>query len=65
MLIIYIPLLEQTGEKGKLLIKCLLSELSISKEDSLGRPESLSEMREAMDKRFVELKKIGKRWMRS
>lgn len=61
MLIIYIPLLEQTGEKGKLLIKCLLSELSISKEDSLGRPESLSEMREAMDERFVELKKIGKK----
>ena len=54
MLIIYIPLLEQTGEKGKLLIKCLLSELSISKEDSLGR-------REAMDERFVELKKIGKK----
>lgn len=61
MLIIYIPLLEQTEEKGKLLVKCLLSELSISKEDSLGRPGSLDEMRDAMDERFVQLKKIGKK----
>ena len=61
MLIIYIPLLEQTEEKGKLLVKCLLSELSISKEDSLGRPESLDEIRDAMDERFVQLKKIGRK----
>lgn len=61
MLIVYIPLLEQTEEKGKLLVKCLLSELSISKEDSLGRPGSLDEMRDAMDERFVQLKKIGKK----
>lgn len=60
MVIIYTPLLEQTKEKGKLLVGQRLSELSINKEDSLGRPNSLDEISKAMDERFVQLKKIGK-----
>ena len=60
MVIIYTPLLEQTEEKGKLLVRQRLSELSINKEDSLGRPNSLDEISKAMDERFVQLKKIGK-----
>lgn len=60
MVIIYTPLLEQTEEKGKLLVRQRLSELSINKEDSLGRPNSLDEVSKAMDERFVQLKKIGK-----
>ena len=60
MVIIYTPLLEQTEEKGKLLVRQRLLEFFINKEDSLGRLESLSEIREAMDKRMVELRKIGK-----
>lgn len=61
MVIIYTPLLEQTEDTGKFLIKQLSLDLFITKEDSLGRPESLSEMREAMDDRFIQLKKIGKK----
>ena len=60
MVVIYMPLLEQTEEKGKLLFKQRLNDLFISKEDSLGRPETLSEVIEAMDKRLTELKKTGK-----
>lgn len=60
MVIIYTPLLEQTEEKGKLLVRQRLSELSINIEDSLGRPNSLDEISKAMDERFVQLKKIGK-----
>lgn len=60
MVVIYTPLLEQTEEKGKLLVRQRLSELSINKEDSLGRPNSLDEISKAMDERFIELKKIGK-----
>lgn len=60
MVVIYMPLLEQTEEKGKLLFKQRLNDLLIDKEDSLGRPETLSEVIKAMDKRLVELKKTGK-----
>lgn len=60
MVVIHMPLLEQTEEKGKLLFKQRLSDLLIVKEDSLGRPETLSEVIEAMDKRLAELKKTGK-----
>lgn len=60
MVVIHMPLLEQTEEKGKLLFKQRLSDLLIVKEDSLGRPETLSEVIEAMDKRLTELKKTGK-----
>lgn len=60
MVVIYMPLLEQTEEKGKLLFKQRLSDLLIDKADSLGRPETLSEVIEAMDKRLTELKKTGK-----
>lgn len=60
MVVIHMPLLEQTEEKGKLLFKQRLNDLLISKEDSLGRPETLSEVIEAMDKRLTELKKTGK-----
>lgn len=60
MVVIHMPLLEQTEEKGKLLFKQRLNDLLIVKEDSLGRPETLSEVIEAMDKRLAELKKTGK-----
>lgn len=60
MVIIHMPLLEQTEEKGKLLFKQRLSDLLIVKEDSLGRPETLDEVIKAMDKRLTELKKTGK-----
>lgn len=60
MVVIHMPLLEQTEEKGKLLFKQRLNDLFIIKEDSLGRPETLSEVIEAMDKRLAELKKTGK-----
>lgn len=60
MVVIHMPLLEQTEEKGKLLFKQRLSDLLIDKADSLGRPETLSEVIEAMDKRLAELKKTGK-----
>lgn len=60
MVVIHMPLLEQTGEKGKLLFKQRLNDLLIDKADSLGRPETLSEVIEAMDKRLTELKKTGK-----
>lgn len=60
MVVIHMPLLEQTEEKGKLLFKQRLGDLLIVKEDSLGRPETLSEVIEAMDKRLTELKKTGK-----
>lgn len=60
MVVIHMPLLEQTEEEGKLLFKQRLSDLLIVKEDSLGRPETLSEVIEAMDKRLTELKKTGK-----
>ena len=60
MVVIHMPLLEQTEEKGMLLFKQRLSDLLIVKEDSLGRPETLSEVIEAMDKRLAELKKTGK-----
>lgn len=60
MVVIHMPLLEQTEEKGELLFKQRLNDLLISKEDSLGRPETLSEVIEAMDKRLAELKKTGK-----
>lgn len=59
MVIIYTPLLEQTEEKGKLLVRQRLLELFINKEDSLGRPNSLDEISKAMDEKFVQLKKIG------
>ena len=60
MVVIHMPLLEQTEEKGKLLFKQRLNDLLIVKEDSLGRPETLSEVIKAMDKRLAELKKTGK-----
>lgn len=60
MVVIHMPLLEQTEEKGKLLFKQRLNDLLIDKADSLGRPETLSEVIEAMDKRLAELKKTGK-----
>ena len=60
MVIIYMPLLEQTEEKGKLLFKQRLNDLLIDKEDSLGRPQTLDEVIKAMDKRLAELKKTGK-----
>ena len=60
MVVIHMPLLEQTEEKGKLLFKQRLNDLLIVKEDSLGRPETLSEVIKAMDKRLSELKKTGK-----
>lgn len=60
MVVIHMPLLEQTEEKGKLLFKQRLNDLLIVKEDSLGRPETLDEVIKAMDKRLAELKKTGK-----
>lgn len=60
MVIIYMPLLEQTEEKGKLLFKHRLNDLLIDKADSLGRPETLDEVIKAMDKRLAEIKKTGK-----
>lgn len=60
MVVIHMPLLEQTEEKGKLLFKQRLSDLLIDKADSLGRPETLDEVIKAMDKRLAELKKTGK-----
>lgn len=60
MVIIHMPLLEQTEEKGKLLFKQRLGDLLIVKEDSLGRPETLDEVIKAMDNRLTELKKTGK-----
>lgn len=59
MVIIYTPILEQTENKGKLLVKQRLLELIITKEDSLGRPDSLDEISEAIDKRLVKLRKTG------
>lgn len=59
MVIIYTPILEQTENKGKLLVKQRLLELFITKEDSLGRPDSLDEISKAIDKKLVELKKTG------
>ena len=61
MVIIYTPILEQTGKKGKLIVNQRLNDLFISKKDSLGRPDSLGEISEAMDKKVVELKKIGEK----
>lgn len=61
MVIIHTPLLDQTGEKGRLLVKQRLNDLLIDKNDSLGRPESLDEISEAVGKKFVELKKIGEK----
>ena len=61
MVIIHTPLLDQTGEKGRLLVKQRLGDLLISKEDSLGRPESLDEISEAVGKKLVELKKISEK----
>ena len=60
MVVIHMPLLEQTEEKGKLLFKQRLNDLLIDKEDSLGRPQTLDEVIKAMDKRLAELKKTGK-----
>lgn len=60
MVIIYTPLLEQTGDKGRLLTKQRLIGLIITKEDSLGKPDSLGEISEAIDKKLVELRKTGK-----
>lgn len=60
MVVIHMPLLEQTEEKGMLLFKQRLNDLLIVKEDSLGRPETLDEVIKAMDKRLAELKKTGK-----
>lgn len=61
MVIIHTPLLEQNEEKGRVLVKHRLGDLLISKEDSLGRPESLDEINEAMGKKLVELKKISEK----
>lgn len=60
MVIIYTPLLEQTEEKGKMLVNTRFTDSTIDKDDTLGRPRSLDEISEAMDERMVELRKTGK-----
>lgn len=60
MVIIYAPLLEQTKEKGRMIMNARFIDITIDRSDSLGRPESLSEISKAMDERLIELRKTGK-----
>jgi hypothetical protein len=55
MVVIHTPFIEQTKEEGKRLVGLYISDFTIDKNDSIGRPSNLTEVNEALDKHLKEL----------